>query len=222
MIRAVVTIRAWMGAAALVLTGASVSVAQSRAPFSIVGGAEYAHITEDEGFLGAGPGAIVGAQWHITEQTALEVEVTRDRHVRDLDFHAVATDPLGRVHPLPYTERWEGTATFVMGLVSHRFGSSRVPVVAWGGGGLMTHAGTLRGPLTLPQVPANYTVLSGDLQTQRGSSSRAFTSEGGVGVDVPIGSRLIARPFGGLRLTQAGGVGPKYIIRVGARLAFRL
>jgi hypothetical protein len=204
------------------LTAAPASFAQSRAPVSIVGGGEYAHITEDEGFLGAGPGAIVGAQWHMTERTALEVEVTRARHVRDLELHVVASDPQGRLQPLPYTERWEGTATFVMALVSHRFGASKAPLVVWGGGGLMTHAGTLRGPLTLPDYPPNYTVLSADLQTRRGASSRVLAGEGGVGVDIQVGSRLIARPFGGMRLTQAGGAGPKYIIRGGVRLAFHL
>jgi hypothetical protein len=210
---------------ALILVGAllpQAALAQSRSPLSIVGGPEYAHITEDEGFLGAGFGGVFGLQFHLNRQTAVEIEVTRDHHVRDLDFFAVAHDPQGRPVPLPYTERWKGNATFVLGLISHRFGTSRAPLVVWGGGGIMTHSGTTRGPLTLPDVPPNYTIVSADLQTRQGRRVNAMTGDGGAGVDVRLGERLTLRPFAGVRLTMAGGAGPKYIMRGGARLAFRL
>jgi hypothetical protein len=211
-----------MGLIALLLAlMTSPTFAQSRPPISVVGGLDYARITEDEGFLGAGFGAILGAQFHLTRSTAVEVEVTRDRHVRDLSQSAVAVDPQGRLQPLPYTTRWEGTATFVMALVSHRMGPANAPLVVFGGGGFMTHGGTLRGPLTLPEVPPNYTIQSVDLATRRGSRSSAFTAEGGAGVDVGIHRRLIVRPFVGLRLAMTENVGPKYIVRGGVRLAFR-
>jgi hypothetical protein len=43
--------------------------------------------------------------------------------------------------------------------------------------------------------------------------------DGGAGVDIDLGDRLVLRPFAGLRLVDTGNVGPKYILRGGARIA---
>jgi hypothetical protein len=133
----------------------------------------------------------------------------------------VAFDSGGRPEPLPYIERWEGTATFVLAVVSHAFGDGRARPVVWGGAGHMSHGGTRRAPLTQPQVPPGFTLQAGDAETRIGGSSRAFLTDGGFGVDVAINDRVTLRPFGGFRLVNTGGFGPKYIIRGGARVAVR-
>lgn len=208
-------------AGALLLATPRVLPAQPGGRVSIVGSVEYARITEDDGFLGAGIGGAAGVQLHLTDATSLELEIGRERHVRDLGLFAVAYDAQGRVHPLPYTERWEGAATFVLGSISRTFGPGRARPVVWGGGGLMWHGGTRRGPLTPPQVPAGFTLQPGDAQTRRGRSSSAVAIDGGGGVDVRISDRLTVRPFAALRLVNTGNVGPKYVVRGGGRVAFR-
>jgi hypothetical protein len=203
------------------LATAQSAFAQPNGRVSVVGTVEYAHIPEDEGFLGAGIGAAGGLQFHLTESTSVAVEVGRQRHVRDLEFFAVAFDSAGHPQPLPYIERWEGTATFVLGLVSRTFGSGRARPAVWGGAGHMSHGGTTRGPLTQPQVPPGFTLQSGDAETRTGGSSKAFLADGGFGVDVNATDRVTVRPFVGFRLVNTGGFGPKYIIRSGARVAVR-
>jgi hypothetical protein len=211
-----------LGAACMAgLAFASAAFAQS-SRLSVVGGVDYARITEDDGYLGAGLGAAGGLQLHLTEATGLEIEVGRRRHVRDLGFHAVAFDPQGRVEAFPFTARWEGTATFVMATVSHAFGMRRVRPVVSGGGGFMSHGGTTRGPLTLPQIPPGHTAQPGDLDERKGTSSSGFAVDGGAGVDVRVSRRVTVRPLVALRLVGTGNVGPKYIIRTGARIAFGL
>jgi len=196
-------------------------LAQPSGRLSATGTIEYARITEDDGYLGAGFGGAGGLQFRLTDATSVELEVGRERHVRDLGFSAVAYDAQGRPEPFPFTERWEGTATFVLGLVSHTFGSARVRPVVWGGGGLMAHGGTSRGPLTFPQVRPGFTLQPGSLDSRTGRSSTALVVDGGIGADVRLTDRLTVRPFGGLRLANTGNVGPKYIVRSGARIAYR-
>lgn len=164
--------------------------AQPGGRISVVGGIEYAHITEDDGFLGKGLGGSAGIALHLTPATSLEVEVGWERHRRDLGFHAVAFDETGRVDAFPYTARWEGTATFVLGLVSHTFGAARVRPVVWGGGGLMHHGGTSRGPLTLPDIPPGYTLQQDELRAGRGRSSDALAIDGGAGVEIELTDRV--------------------------------
>lgn len=205
----------------IVLATPQALLAQPNGRVSMVGAVEHARITEDDGYLGAGFGGAGGMQFHLTNATSLEIEIGRERHIRDLGLFAVAYDAQSRLQALPYTERWKGTATFVLGLVSRAFGSTRARPVIWGGGGLMSHGGTLRGPLTLPQVPPGFTLQPGDSKARRGRSSNAFAMDGGVGVDVRFTDRLTVRPFAGLRLVNTGNFGPKYIIRSGSRIAFR-
>ena len=191
-------------------------------PGLTLGGAvDYMRLTEDESFLGAGVGASGSVGWRLTEATGIEVEVGRTRHVRDLGLFAVARDAQGRIEPLPYTERWQGTATFVTASLSHSFGSGRARPVVWGGGGLMSHGGTRRGPLAAPQVPPGLTLQAGDAQTREGAGSKGLVADGGFGVDVRIASRITLRPFAGLRLVNAGEIGPKYIVRTGIRVGFQ-
>ena len=210
-----------VAACAMFLAVPQALFAQSNGRVSVMGSIEYASITEDDGYLGAGVGGAGGLQLHLTNATSLEIEIGREHHVRDLGFSAIAYDAQGRFETVPYTERWEGTATFVLGLVSRTFGSSRVRPVIWGGGGLMFHGGTVRGPLTAPQVPPGVRLQPGEAETRRGRRSRAWATDGGGGVDVRVTNRLTVRPFAGLRLVMTGNVGPKYIVRGGARIAFR-
>jgi hypothetical protein len=189
---------------------------------AVAAGAEYAHITEDEGFLGSGPGWMIGGEYKLTEATALGLELIFDRHVRDLNFFAVARDAQGRLQPLPYVERWEGEAIFVVGTVSHAFGVGRFVPIVFGGGGLMSHGGTLRGPRTAPEIPAGYVLEPGQVEpSRRGRSSRAVAIDGGGGVEWRVNERYALRPFGGIRLVNTGNAGPKYVIRGGVRAVVR-
>jgi hypothetical protein len=90
-----------------------------------VGSVEYAHITEDDGYLGAGLGGGGGLQLDLTDATSIGVEISRTRHVRDVAFHAVAFDASGRPEAFPFTERWERNATWLFGTISHAFGRAR-------------------------------------------------------------------------------------------------
>lgn len=216
MTRMPILIAAWT-----MMLAAPPSLLAQASRLSAVGTLEYAHITEDEGFLGAGLGAGGGLELHLTDATSLAVEVSREHHVRDLDFFAVARNADDHPVPLPYVERWEGTATFLLAVVSRTFGSGRARPAVWGGGGLMTHAGTLRGPHTLPEVPPGVTLDSFDAGQRQGQPAKALAMDGGFGVDVRTAGPLTVRPFVGFRLVTTGGVGPKYIFRSGARVAFR-
>jgi hypothetical protein len=203
----------------IVLATPQALLSQPSGRVSVVGATEYARITEDDGYLGAGFGGAGGLQFHLTKATSVEIEIGRERHIRDLGLFAVAYDAQGRVEAFPFTERWAGTATFVLGLVSRTFGSARVRPVIWGGGGLMSHGGTSRRPLSPPQIPPGFTLQPGDVETRQGRSSKAFAMDGGIGADVALSDRVTVRPFGGLRLVNTGNFGPKYIIRSGARIA---
>lgn len=209
-------------AAALALLAAPAGVyAQSVTKTSFVGSVEYARITEDDGVLGSGLGGGGGIQIELTEATALGVEISRTHHVRDLGLFAVAYDAAGRPEPYPLTERWEGNATWLIGTISHAFGSARVRPLIWGGGGMMWHSGTSTGPLTTPQVRAGFTLQPGTLDRRKGQSTSALATDAGVGVEVRISRRLAIAPFAGLRLANTGNFGPKYIVRGGARVLVR-
>lgn len=210
-----------LSAMAIVLGFSGLASAQSPGRLGAGGAIEYARMTEDEGLLGSGVGAAGSVQWRLTEATGLEIEVGRSRHVRDLGLFAVAQNPQGRIEPVPYTERWEGTATFVVASVAHTFGSGRARPVVFGGGGVMFHSGTRSGPIVAPQPPPGFSLQPGDAQTRQGASSNAPVADGGFGVDVRVAPRITVRPFAGLRLTGAEHAGPKYIVRTGVRVGFQ-
>jgi hypothetical protein len=195
--------------------------AQPSGRIGIAGTIDYARMTDDESLLGSGIGAAGSLQWRLSEATGLEVEVGRTRHVRDLNLFAVAHDSQGRFEPVPYTERWEGTATFLVASVAHAFGSGRARPLLWGGGGYMWHGGTRRGPVVAPQPPPGFSLQPGDAQTREGADTSALVADGGFGIDVRVAPRITVRPFAGLRLTSAGQIGPKYIVRTGVRIGFR-
>jgi hypothetical protein len=212
----------WVAAAVVTIALAPrPGFAQSPGRLLAAGSIDYERITDDESFLGAGIGASGSVGWRFSDATSLEVEAGRTRHRRDLGLHAIVRDAQGRIEALPYTQRWEGTATFVVASVSHAFGSGSIRPVAWGGGGVMTHGGTVRGPVTVPQVPPGFTLQPGDADTRRGSKSNGLVADGGFGVDVRVAPRVTLRPFAGLRLTSADGVGPKYVVRTGVRVGFQ-
>ena len=194
--------------------------AQPASRFLVGGTVDYARITDDESFLGSGVGVAGMAGWRFTDATSLEVEVGETWHVRDLDFFAVVRDARGTVNAIPYTQRWEGSAMFAIASLAYKFGAGAIRPVVWGGGGVMVHDGTVRGPLVPPQIPPGFTLQPGDAVTTRGERSRALTIDGGVGLDVRVASRLTLRPFAGLRLTNTDSVGPKYVARMGVRVGF--
>lgn len=195
--------------------------AQPPGRIGVAGTIDYARMTDDESLLGDGIGGAASVRWRFTEDTALEVEAGRSRHVRDLHLFAVAQDAQGRIEPIPYTQRWEGTATFVIASVAHTFGSGRARPVLWGGGGLMSHGGTRRGPVGVPQAPPGFSLQPLDTETRQGASSNALVADSGVGIDVRVAPRITVRPFAGVRLTSAEQVGPKYIVRTGIRIGFQ-
>ena len=207
--------------ALFVLLAAPAAWAQSRPGPSIVGEIEYARITEDDAFLGSGIGGGGGLRFHLTDATSLGIDISRTHHVRDLGLYAVASDASGRSEAFPYTERWEGNATWLLGTVSHTFGTARVRPLAWGGGGMMWHGGTVRGPVAAPQVPAGFVLQPGYLDTHRGTSVSARALDGGFGVEIRTSRQLTVTPFAGLRLANTGNFGPKYIVRTGIRVGFR-
>lgn len=195
--------------------------AQEPGRIGVAGTIDYTRITDDESFLGSGIGAAGSVRWRLTDATGLEVEVGRARHVRDLNLFAVARDAQGRFEPVPYTQRWEGTATFVVAAVSRRFGSGRARPVVWGGGGVMSHGGTRRAPLVAPQPPPGFSLQPGDPETHDGAGSTALVGDGGVGVEVRVAPRVTVRPFTGVRFANTGNFGPKYIVRGGVRIGFQ-
>jgi hypothetical protein len=201
------------------------STAQPAGRVSVTGAVEYASITEDDGFLGAGIGGAAGMAIHLTDATSLELEAGWERHARDLGFYAVAFDAQGRPEAFPFTERQKGMATFVLGLVSHSFGSRIVRPVVWSGGGLMHYGGTTAEALTRPAIPPGFTLPSGDAErlagTRRGPGVNALVFDAGAGAKIRVTDGITATPFAGLRLAGAGNAGPKYIVRMGARLAYR-
>jgi hypothetical protein len=211
-----------LAAAFVILAAPAAALAQSRPGPSIVGEIEYARITEDDGYLGAGIGGGGGVRFHLTDATSVGVEVSRSHHVRDLGLYAVAYDGAGRPEPFPFTVRWEGNATWLLGTISHTFGSARVRPLVWGGGGMMWHDGTSSHPLRVPQIPAGFTLQPGTLESRRGETVSAFAADGGVGIEVWLSDRWALAPFAGLRLANTGNFGPKYIVRGGARVIFRL
>jgi hypothetical protein len=206
---------------AIVLGISGPAMAQSPGRLGVAGTIEYARITDDESLLGSGIGGAGSARWRLTDSTGLEFEAGLTRHVRDLHLFAVARDAQGRLEPVPFTERWEGTATFVIASVAHTFGSGRARPVAWGGGGLMSHGGTRRGPVIAPQAPPGFSLQPGDGQIRQGASSKAAVADGGFGVEIRVAPSITVRPFAGLRLTSAEQVGPKYIVRTGVRVGFQ-
>ncbi|HET7696042.1 MAG TPA: hypothetical protein VFK57_10070 [Vicinamibacterales bacterium] len=208
-------------ALAVVAACSSPAYAQPAGRFSVAGTVDYTRITDDESLLGSGIGAGGALGWRLTDATGVEIEVSRTRHVRDLGLFAVAHDAQGRLEPVPYTERWEGTATFVIASVAHTFGSGPVRPVVWGGGGFMTHGGTERGPKVAPQAPPGFTLQPGDGETRRGPGTNAAAVDGGLGVDIRVAPRVTLRPFAGLRLANTQNVGPKYLVRTGVRVEFR-
>lgn len=195
--------------------------AQAPGRVGLAGTIDYARMTDDESFLGDGLGGAASVRWRFTEATALEVEVGRTRHRRDLDLFAVAQDAQGRLQPVAYTRRWDGATTFAIASVAHTFGSGRARPVLWGGGGLMFDGGTRRGPVVAPQAPPGFSLQPLGLETEQGASTKAVVADGGLGIDVQIAPRVTVRPFAGLRLTGAEQVGPKYIIRTGVRIGFQ-
>lgn len=199
----------------------SALAAQPGGSVSIVGAIEHARITEDDSYLGSGFGGMGGVRYHLTKATSVGVEISQERHVRDFGSFAVAHDAGGRSEAVPYTRRWKGAATFVLGVVSHKFGAARARPVMWIGGGMMAHGGTSRGPLDPPQAPPGFTLQPGDLETTRGRSAIAAAVDGGLGIDVRLVNRVGAGPFVGLRLVNTGNFGPKYIVRSGVWIAFR-
>lgn len=198
-----------------------VARAQTGSRFAFAGTLDYARIMDDDSFLGSGIGAAGTLGWRLTDATSLEIEVGRTRHVRDLALHAVVRDAQGRFDGVPYTQRWQGTSTFVLASVGHAFGSGSVRPVIWGGGGWMTDGGTQRGPVALPQVPPGYSLEPGQLDSVRGARATALALDGGAGVDVRVTPRVTVRPFAGLRLAHTGNFGPKYVFRTGVRVGFR-
>jgi hypothetical protein len=202
-----------------------VAFAQSAGDRVVAATVEYASITEDDGFLGAGMGVAAGLGFRLTPATSVEVEVGVERNVRDLAFHAVAFDAQGHPAGFPFTERWEGTATFLLGSLSRTFGRSRAAPVVWGGGGLMHHGGTTRRPLTQPEIPPGFTLQAEDAAalaaSRRGRATNALVADGGAGVEIRVSDRVTIRPFAALRLANTENVGPKYIIRGGARMAYQ-
>jgi hypothetical protein len=205
----------------LLLAPSSAAWAQPAGRLTVTGTIEHARITDDESFLGSGLGGGGGVQWRLTDATAIELEIGREHHRRDFETFAVALDAQGRPQPLPYTRRWEGTATFVIASVSHTFGSGPVRPVMWGGGGFMSHGGTRRGPVVAPQVPPGLVLQPGDFDSSDGAGSQALAADGGLGVEVRIAPRISVRPFAGLRLVGTENFGPKYIVRAGVRIGFR-
>ena len=209
-------------AVALALLGAPAGVyAQPVPKTALVGSVEYARITEDDGILGSGPGGGGGVQIDLTGATAVAVEISRTHHVRDLGLFAVAYDAAGRPEPVPFTERREGNATWLIATISHAFGSAGVRPLIWGGGGMMWHGGTSTAPLTTPQVREGFTLQPGTLDRSEGQSTSALAADAGLGVEVRVSRRLAIVPFAGLRLANTGNFGPKYIVRGGARVTFR-
>jgi hypothetical protein len=221
MVRRFARIGAIVAVGTFVALGSSIARAQESRHLTVAGAMEYTRITDDESFLGAGLGAAGALGWRFTDATSLEVEVGRTHHVRDLNLFAVVHDAQGHVEPIPYTQRWEGTATFYIASIAHAFGSSSVRPVVWGGGGLMTHGGTRRGPVVTPQVPAGFSLQTGDAVTTRGQSSQALAIDGGVGLEIRVAPRVTVRPFAGLRLANTGNFGPKYLVRTGVRVGFQ-
>lgn len=213
------------------LAQAAAAGAQPANRLGLGGGIEYANITEDDGFLGDGLGWTANVEWRWTRNTAVEFELSRERHVREGRAGTVFAQSDGSLVPYSFTWRWEGTATFLFGTVTRTFGAWRVRPLLFGGGGLMRHPGTMSittdfspsgEPFALPpDVPAPEAEAAPDPGARlyhRGRGATAAAIEGGGGLAVRAGERLVVRPYAALRLATTGNYGPKYIIRSGLRV----
>jgi hypothetical protein len=181
-------------------------------------GIDYAHITEDDAFLGDGLGWTARVEWRLTRNTALEFELSRERHLREGEAGTGFLQPDGSFVPYFFRWRWEGTATFLMGTVTRAFGDSRVRPMIWGGGGLLHHPGTVYSTTGLSQLPPETELPPGFEESRQGRGVTAAAIEGGAGAGVRTGDYLVVRPYAALRLANTGNYGPKYIIRSGVRV----
>jgi hypothetical protein len=208
-------IRAAIGADIIILLSLAVSAsAQSTiGRWGAFAGVEVAHSTEDEGFLGAGPGVYGGVSYRLARNTSLAMEIGTERHVRDFRF---LTAVPGQIQPVPFDVRWAGSAVFLVANVQHGFGATRARPFVFGGGGLMHDAGTTRRIVDRSEVPASVT-LPPHFDSP---SATVSVIDGGGGVEIRIRDRLRLEPFAGIRLASSGETGPKYIVRYGLTVAF--
>ncbi len=201
-------------ASGLLFAGAQPAQAQDRSRVGFFGGLEFAHITEDEGLLGTGPGVRGGLTIRLSPSTMVEFEIGAERHIRNFVFYGSPTVPT--FAPVPYEVRWSGTAGFGVARLTHAFGRRAVRPIAWGGAGVMHQAGT-RHEITddggLPFPDAERRSVS--------PAVTAFVLDGGGGVDVAVGREWRVRPYAGMRLAFTGGYGPRYILRTGADIGWR-
>jgi hypothetical protein len=191
--------------------------AQSTRPIALFAGVELAHITEDEGVLGKGPGTYGGITIGLGRSTSLAVEAGVQRHVRDFTFGIGLP---GSFFPAEYRVRWLGTATYLMLDIRRSFGDHATKPFVYGGIGMVHDGGTRHRILDRSQVPPEV-VLPEERFTGSGPVT-AWGYEGGGGLDIRVNDRVGLRPFSGIRLMTTGETGPKFIIHGGMALTVRM
>jgi hypothetical protein len=202
-------------AVAVGLIGPAPAGAQPASRWFAAGAVELARTTEDDGFLGSGPGWSAGLGLRLTSKTSVTIEVGGERHVRNLRHGFTVTDATGRLHTLFADTRWDGTGSFAIGAVSRTLGRGRARPVVWGGGGWLWHGGTRYIVVRRDELPPGAEPPGWIYQDTTGRAVNAPVVEGGGGVEFEAGARLAVRPYASLRLIGTDNEGPKYVVRYG-------
>ena len=137
------------------------------APVSIYGSIGAGKTWDDEGSIGNGISAGGGVDWRFRPKWSVGADVERVGHERD-------TTGL----------KWSGRTVFASANVAYHFAAHGISPYVGGGFGGAFHRGELLNRLMPPRGPGPLTI----------SSSSSTMEYGTVGVEIPIGTRVVVSP----------------------------
>jgi hypothetical protein len=165
------------------------------APVSIYGSIGPAKTWDDEGSIGNGISAGGGVEWRFRPKWSVGADVERVGHERD-------TTGL----------KWSGRTVFASASVAYHFAAKGVSPYVGGGFGGAFHDGEVIDRLMLPGSPP-------PVRTFSSSSTMEY---GTVGVEIPIGTRLVLSPDFRWTFCQApDDSAPFSVIRFAVKAAVR-
>jgi Outer membrane protein beta-barrel domain len=149
---------------------------QDRHRAEVFAGGGVSRMGGDEGSLGSGPSVVAGFGYRVTSRLALEIDLTRAQHDRN-----IAGGPL------------EGTATGVFGNLLYHFGEGRTQVFVAGSVGMLNSDITH----TYPAAGGTQTITSDE---------NDFAWGGGGGVKVFLTPHVSLRPQFRIVFSEQTGV----------------